>query len=50
MMRLREVKVASLPTPNIDSLCQSAVESYKEAADRHNWAAENVHIKYVTAC
>lgn len=48
MMRLHEVKVASLPTPNIDSLSQSAVESYKEIADSHNSAAENIHKK--TAC
>lgn len=48
MMRLREVKVASPPTPNIDSLSQTAVGSYKEVADSHNSAAENIHIK--TAC
>ncbi len=45
MMRLHEVKVASLPTLNIDSLRQSAVESYREAADQHNSAAENILIK-----
>lgn len=48
MMHLHEVKVASLPTPNIDSFSQSAAESYKEVADSHNSAAENIPMK--TAC
>ena len=48
MMCVHDVKVASLPTPNIDSLSQSAVESYKEIADSHNSAAEDIHIR--TAC
>lgn len=45
MMCLHEVKVASLPTPNIDSLHQSAVESYEGVADSHSLAAENIHVK-----
>lgn len=44
-MGLCEVKVASLPTPNIDSLSQSAAESYKEEAFGHNMASESIHIK-----
>lgn len=39
MMRLREVKVASLPTLNINSLFQSAVASYMDEAHIHKSAA-----------
>lgn len=44
MMRLHEVKVDSLPTPNIDSLSKSVMESYKDVADSHNSATDDIHI------
>ena len=39
MMWLCELKVASLPTLNINSLFQSAVESYMDEAHSHKSAA-----------
>lgn len=47
---LHEVKVDSLPTPNIDSLSKSVMESYKEVADSHNSAADNITSSLPVKC
>lgn len=44
MMRLHEVKVDSLPTPNIDSLSKSVIARYTDVAGSHNSAADSFHI------